>query len=177
MFSYKSKNYALLDRAGRMVIKGSGLRSRGMEKYLREFLIQMLRFILEERSGEIGQTLKEYREKLENHEMDIGSLSKTETLTESPETYRQKVEAKRRNASAKYELALASGREYRAGDQISYYVTGNKKKVRVFENCKLESEYDPSNPDENVPYYKAKLDDLIKRFVSFIPSQPSLPAI
>ncbi|RPJ04475.1 MAG: DNA polymerase II, partial [Deltaproteobacteria bacterium] len=49
MFSYKKKNYVLLDHAGNMVIRGSGLRSRGMEKYLREFLSGMIRLLLEEK--------------------------------------------------------------------------------------------------------------------------------
>ncbi|MCG6918690.1 MAG: DNA polymerase II, partial [Deltaproteobacteria bacterium] len=38
MFSYKKKNYALMDDKGNVTIKGSALRSRGMEKYLREVL-------------------------------------------------------------------------------------------------------------------------------------------
>jgi DNA polymerase elongation subunit (family B) len=145
-----------------------------MEKYLREFLLQMLRLLLEGKTGEITGLFKGCLDKLKRHEMEIGWLSKTETLTESPETYKQKVQAKKRNAAATYELALGSGREYRAGDQISYYVTGTAKKVRVFENCKLESDYNPANPDENVAYYQAKLYDLLKRFEKFLPKDPSL---
>jgi DNA polymerase I len=70
-----------------------------------------------------------------------------------------------------YELALNSGREYRAGDQISYYVTGDGKKVRVFDNCKLLSAYDSESPDVNVAYYQSKLTDLYKKFQEFLPSR------
>jgi len=169
MFSYKSKNYVLLDEAGKMVIKGSALRSRGMEKYLREFLSAMIRLLLEGKGEEVHQLLEEYLVRLEKHEMDISWLGKTETLGESLDTYRQKVQFKKRNPAAPYELALASGREYRAGDQISYYVTGEKKKVRVYESCKLVSNYDASHPDENVAYYQEKLLALLKKFEEFVP--------
>ncbi|MGD8228220.1 MAG: DNA polymerase domain-containing protein [Desulfobacteraceae bacterium] len=169
MFSYKSKNYALLDKAGKMVIRGSALRSRGMEKYLREFLSAMIRLLLEGKGKEVHQLLGQYLSKLESHEIEISLLGKTETLGESLDTYRQKVKAKKRNPAAPYELALASGREYRAGDQISYYVTGTKKRVRVYENSRLVSSYDPSQPDENIAYYKEKLLALFKKFQEFVP--------
>jgi len=170
MFSYKRKNYALLDDSGNLLMKGSALRSRGMEKYLREFLSEMIKLLLEGKGNEVEPFLKDYLDRLERHEIDISQLVKTESLSESPENYRQKVQASKRNPSASYELALASGREYRAGDQISYYVTGYKKRVRVYENCKLLSNYDPSHPDENVAYYQDKLLALVKKFGEFLPS-------
>ncbi len=130
----------------------------------------MIRRLLEGKGGEIHQLLEEYQAKLEKHEMDISWLGKTETLGESLDTYRQKVQAKKRNPAAPYELALASGRTYRAGDQISYYVTGEKKRVRVYENSKLVSSYEPAQPDENIAYYGEKLLALFKKFQGFVPS-------
>ena len=62
--------------------------------------------------------------------------------------------------------ALKSGRDFQAGDQISYYVTGTKKSVAIHESAKLVSEWDPSRRDENVPFYLAKLDALIGKFDS-----------
>ena len=46
MFSYKMKNYALLDPDGRLHIKGSALRSRGLEKFQRQFLEESLTLAL-----------------------------------------------------------------------------------------------------------------------------------
>lgn len=172
MFSYKSKNYALLDLEGNMMIKGSALRSRGMEKYLRDFLSSMIGLLLEGRGEEVYDLLNDYLDRLDNHCIGISNLAKTETLAESPEVYRQKVSARKRNPSAAYELALSSEREYRAGDQISYYVTGDKKRVRVYDNCKLISNYDPEHPDENIAYYKDKLLSLFRKFKEFVPSRP-----
>jgi len=38
------------------------------------------------------------------------------------------------------------------------------KKVPAYEAAKLASEFNPQNRDENVDYYIAKLDDLVKKF-------------
>jgi len=65
---------------------------------------------------------------------------------------------------AAYELALATGREYTVGDQVAYYVTGEKKHVAVHESCKLLSDWDPLRRDENVAYYRAKLSALYEKF-------------
>jgi len=169
MFSYKMKNYALLDEKGRVLIKGSALKSRGMEKFLREFLSEMLQLLLEGAGEKVKELLDDTMRRIEKHEMDISWLAKTETLRESLESYKQKTQAGKRNPAALYELALASKRPYRAGDQLSYYVTGSKKSVRVYENCKLASSYDPSRPDENVSYYQDKLFALYQKFLEFLP--------
>jgi DNA polymerase elongation subunit (family B) len=169
MFSYKRKNYALLDEKGGLMIKGSALRSRGMEKYLREFLSEMIRLLLEGRAGEIEGLLKKTMDNLVHHRVPISGLAKTEALSESPDIYKEKVKQGKRNPAALYELAVASGRSYRAGDQLSYYVTGETKKVKVYENSKLVSLYDPVSPDENVPYYQDKLLALFEKFREFLP--------
>jgi len=175
MFSYKKKNYALLDDKGHLMIKGSALRSRGMEKYLREFLSEMIRLLLEGRAGEVDGLLKKTRDRIEHHQLPIAWLSKTEALNESPDIYREKVKQGKRNPAALYELALASGRSYRAGDQLSYYVTGESKKVKVYENSKLASLYDSVSPDENVGYYQDKLLALIEKFREFLPKGDAFP--
>ena len=77
---------------------------------------------------------------------------------------------------AKIGLALALGRSYRAGDQLSYYVTGETKKVKVYENSKLASMYDPVSPDENVAYYEDKLLAHFEKFSEFLPKGESVPA-
>ncbi len=171
MFSYKRKNYALLDESGKVTIRGSGLRSRGMERYLRDFLSAMIRLLLEGKGEQVQPFSEDLCRRLEQHRMAIGLLAKTETLSESPETYQAKIKAKQRNRAAAYELALSSGRDFRAGDQISYYITGKGKKVRAFENCKFAAAHDPAHPDQNIAYYQAKLLELRKKFEDFLPGK------
>src|SRR5205807_9109748 len=43
MFSYKAKNYALLTRDGDVIVKGGALKSRGLEKFQRVFLEEMIK--------------------------------------------------------------------------------------------------------------------------------------
>ncbi len=50
MFSYKAKNYALLTKEGDVIIKGGALKSRGLEKFQRVFLEEMIRLIMEGKS-------------------------------------------------------------------------------------------------------------------------------
>ena len=91
-------------------------------------------------------------------------LMKTDTLQDSLDKYRAKIAGSARNRAAAYELALASGRNYKPGDQISYYIKAMPKKVPAYEAAKPASEFDPDNRDENVDHYVAKLDDLVKKF-------------
>jgi len=164
MYSYKMKNYALLSDDGEMVIKGAALKSRGLEPFQRSFLRESIRMRLEGREKDIPKLRERYRKAIEEREWPIKELAKTENLQDAPATYAEKQRKGKGARRATYELALRSGREYRAGDQVSYYVTGEKKSVAVHENSKLVSEWDPENRDENVPYYLAKLESLYKKF-------------
>jgi DNA polymerase, archaea type len=164
MFSYKAKNYALLTRDGEVVIKGGALKSRGLEKFQRVFLEEMIKLIMEEKRNAIVDLRNDFEKKIRNREWKIDMLMKTDTLQDSLEKYRAKIGAGGRNRAAAYELALASGRNYKPGDQISYYIKATPKKVAAYEAARLASDFDPANRDENVDYYVAKLDELVKKF-------------
>jgi len=168
MFSYKMKNYALLDEQGRLRIKGSGLRSRGLELFQREWLEEMLLLLLKGEKEKIPELYAQYQSDIEQHKRDISWLAKTETLQDSLDSYQAKVKAKKRNAAAPYELALKAERPYQPGDQVSYYVTGTKGKVKISDNSKLASDWDVEKPDENVEHYKAKLKELYEKFRPWI---------
>jgi DNA polymerase elongation subunit (family B) len=170
MFSYKAKNYALLTRDGEVIIKGGALKSRGLEKFQRIFLEEMIKLLMRGEPEAIGALRDEFEGKIRGREWNIDMLMKTDTLQDSLDKYRQKIAGSARNRAAAYELALASGRNYRPGDQISYYITGTTKKIAAYENAKLAVNFDPQNRDENIDYYIAKLDELVKKFGSMIPA-------
>jgi len=170
MFSYKAKNYALLTKDGDVIIKGGALKSRGLEKFQRVFLEEMIKLIMEGKAEAIADLRNEFEQKIRNREWKIDMLMKTDTLQDSLEKYRAKIAGSTRNRAAAYELALASGRNYKPGNQISYYVKATPKKVPAYEAAKLASKFDPQNRDENVDYYLAKLDELVKKFASIIPA-------
>jgi DNA polymerase, archaea type len=164
MFSYKAKNYALLTRGGDVIIKGGALKSRGLEKFQRVFLGEMIKLIMQEKPEELGRLREQFEKRIRNREMPIDMLMKTDTLQDSLDKYRAKIAGSARNRAAAYELALASGRNYKPGDQISYYIKATPKKVAAYEAAKPASEFDPQNRDENSDYYIAKLNELVKKF-------------
>lgn len=168
MLSYKMKNYVLLDHQGKLTIRGSGLKSRGLERFQRNFMEELFRLLLIGKADEIRNLHNEYQAKIERHELPISDLMKTDTLQDSLDVYRAKRGGKRRNVAAAYELALKAQRPYQSGDQISYYVAGAGTRVKVAEAAKVVSEYDPARPDENVAYYLGKLDDLYDKFRPFV---------
>ncbi len=167
MFSYKMKNYVLLDAAGEMTIRGSGLKSRGLERFQRRFMEETFMLLMSGRNRELRALLDDYLARIARHEIGIAELMKTETLQDSLSNYMAKVGASRRNASAAYELARRSERAYIAGDQISYYVSGRGIRVKVADAARMVSEYDPAHADENVEYYQEKLGELFEKFRVF----------
>jgi DNA polymerase elongation subunit (family B) len=174
MLSYKAKNYALLTKDGEVIIKGGALKSRGLEKFQRMFLEQMIKMIMQGTPERITDLRHDFERRIRNREWKIDMLMKTDTLQDSLERYRAKIAGSARNRAAAYELALASGRNYRPGDQISYYIKATPKKVPAYEAAKLVSEFDPENRDENVDYYISKLEDLVTKFSTLI-TTPSTP--
>lgn len=164
MYCHRMKNYALLDPDGTVTLRGSGLRSRSQEPFLRQTTEEMLTLALQDRAAEIPALFDRVAADLQARRVPAKSLSRTETLSESPDGYLKKIEAGSRNRAAAYELALASGRDLRAGDTVSYYITGDKATVTAYDNCRLLTEHDPSRPDENPAYYQKKLRELYRKF-------------
>lgn len=169
MFSYKAKNYALLGAGGELLLKGASLKSRSLEKFKRLFIERAVRALLEGHPEIIPAMHVEFATALRERRWEPDMFVKTETLHDSLEVYRTKVATSSRNRAARFELALRSKRPMQAGDRVVYYVTGNSKKVRLFENAKLLDDWVPQQRDENVPYYLAQLDDLAEKFENFIP--------
>ena len=168
MFSYKMKNYALLDSDGKLHVTGSALRSRGLERFQRQFLEEMLALALKGEVKKVPQLYEDYCQKIERGQFPIEMLAKTETLQDTLDTYQQKIAKSARNRSAAYELAIKSGRAYQPGDQITYYVTGDGRRVSVYDNCKLATDFNPTRRDENIDYYLDKLKGLYKKFAEML---------
>ena len=167
MFSYKMKTYALLDELGRLSLKGSAFRSRGLEAFQRQIIGEIVRCLVLGRRAEVRAVIDRWLGDFAAHRVELRAFARTETLQESIEAYREKVRAGARSTSAAYELAGTSGRSVQPGDQVSYYVTGRGPNVTVNEYAKLASQWDPAQPDENVEYYQAKVREIWDRFRAF----------
>lgn len=168
MFSYKAKNYALLAEDGTISITGAALRSRGLEPFQTNYIRSLIQLLLEGRPEQAASLRSETERAIVEHAMPLATLAKRETLSMPPETYRQKLEDGKTRRSAAYELVLNSDRDYRQGDQVAFYVTGNRKNVAVVDAAKLLSDADPEVRDENVAYYLGKLEKLHAKFAPFV---------
>ncbi len=174
MFAYKSKNYALLGDDGTIVIRGSALRSRGVEPFLREFMGEVIERLLTGKGTEVEPLFDHYLARLRSAQLEVSWVARSETLTESPARYRSKLQAGKRNHSAPFEIALASERPYNAGDRITYYVSGSGKGGTAYGQCRPITAFDPLHPDINISYYRDKLHHILKRFEPFLPQEPTL---
>lgn len=177
MLSYKAKNYALLAADGRLTLTGAALKSRGMEPFLREYLLRAIGHILRGDGLAVENLRAEFEQAIRSRAWPIERLAKTESLQDSLASYSKKIAASSRNRSAAFELALASGRDYQAGDRVTYYITGIKKKVVAYEMARMASAWNPDAPDENVEYYVAKLNELHLKFASFASHPPGEPLL
>jgi len=164
MLSYKKKNYALLQHDGEVVIKGSSLMSRSMERFGREYLKEAIGRILAGDIDGLHRLYGEYHARIAGRSMDIRDLARTETLRDTLQEYQDGVQSGKRNRAAAYEVALAQGRPLKPGTRVSYYITGTDPSPKGFENCKPASEWDPNFPDENTPFYLRRLDDFSEKF-------------
>ncbi len=164
MYCYKAKNYALLNDDKTISVSGAALKSRALEGFQRRFIQAVLQSKLTGQPDILENCYTELKNSIENRTIDLSELVKSEVLSDSPESYKRKQGAPGFRRSAPYELALASGKKFCAGDKVGFYVTGNKAKVAVVENSKLFSDADPGMRDENSTYYLNKLDELYKQF-------------
>jgi DNA polymerase, archaea type len=175
MLSHRMKNYVLLDPRGKLLVKGSGLRSRGLEPFQRQVMEELFRLLLTGRRDDVPALLRRWEEDFAAHRVPVQQFMKTETLQESLGVYRDKVRAGGRNPSAPYELALRAERPYQPGDQVSYYVTGSDARVKVSEAAKLAAAWAPGAPDENTAYYVAKLRELAEKFAPYLEHDGLVP--
>src|SRR5437667_433667 len=91
MLSYKAKNYALLTKDGDVIIRGGALKSRGLEKFQRVFLEEMIKMIMQGKSEAIADLRNDFDRKIRNREWKIEMLMKTDTLQDSLDKYRAKI--------------------------------------------------------------------------------------
>ena len=175
MLSYKAKTYSLLDERGRVTLKGSAFRSRGLEPLQRQVIEDVVRLLLTGRGADVKAAIHRWLEALATRSVPVKVLARTETLQDTLETYRERVAAGARNPSAAYELALASGRSVQPGDQVSYYVAGRGANVSVNDHARLLHAWDAGHPDENVEYYQARVHEIWERFRPFAESDGLRP--
>ncbi len=152
MLSLRLKNYALLDADGRLTVKGSSLRSRRDEPYLREFLYGAIRGYLGDDTTQAPREL--YLDAARNilsGALEPEAFSRQESITERTFTS----EANRRLARA--------ARGERIGERISVYQRQDGELARS----------DDYADDEDRAYLLQRLRAMAERFRPLYPEDGS----
>ncbi|MEY3774293.1 MAG: hypothetical protein RLZZ129_1073 [Verrucomicrobiota bacterium] len=172
MWCYKAKNYALYD-GKKITLRGSALRSRGIEPFLKKLSDQFIRFVLGASPESPLVLLKETKRRLEARELPVGEVAKTEALGQNPEAYEKFIAEGGKPRRATAEVALQLNPRPRMGDRVSYYILPKAKgQTSDWERARSVILFDPANAPYDPKYYLEKLDDWIERYGRFIGAIP-----
>ncbi|PWU05668.1 MAG: DNA polymerase [Verrucomicrobia bacterium] len=168
MFSYKAKNYAVFD-GKEVIIKGSALRSRGMEPFLKELTDTLIKSLLGVIDRDAKMLIEEIRSGLESGTIDVNYLAKSEQLSQNPWIYKRMVEGTKKPRRAALEVALKMTPLPKMGDKIFYYITvGEKARMPDWQLARSVTQYDIEKFPYDKKYYIKKLEEWYKRYKDFI---------
>jgi DNA polymerase elongation subunit (family B) len=173
MFCYKSKNYALYD--GRKVtLRGSALRSRGMEPYLKKLSDRLIRFLVGASTESPVALIEDYRRKLPAREIPVEELARSETLNQNPAAYERLIAAGGKPRRASAEVALQLAPRPRMGERVSYYILAKMPgKTSDWQRARALALYDPATAPYDPDYYADKLEDWVVRYGTFLGVKPA----
>ncbi len=175
MFCYKAKNYALYD-GEKIILKGSALRSRGTEPYLRRLSDSLISHLLGAGGESPTELVLHYREVIENYTAPISELAKTESLNQNPETYERFVAGGGKPRRATGEVALKMDPRPRMGDRVSYYIQPREKgQTSDWQRARPIADFDLKTATYDPKYYLKKLEDWAKRYGGFLEAEKLEP--
>ncbi|MEI6464792.1 MAG: DNA polymerase domain-containing protein [Verrucomicrobiota bacterium] len=176
MFCYKAKNYALYDGA-KITLRGSALRSRGIEPFLKRLSDQLIKFLVGASTESPVVAWEEYRRQLGSRAVPVADLAKSETLSQSPEAYERLMAEGGKPRRAAAEAALQLSPRPRMGERVSYYITARLKgRTSDWQRARALAAYDPVAAPYDPDYYQEKLDDWLERYGGFLGAKPPPPA-
>ena len=168
MFCYKAKNYALFD-GKKITLRGSALRSRGTEPFLKKLTDQLIHFLVGASDESPLVVLDHYRKKLVVLALPVTDLAKSETLSQSPDAYERFIAEGGKPRRAAAEAALQISPRPRMGERVTYYMTARTKgRISDWQCARPLSLYDAVNAPYDADYYTEKLNDWLERYGVFL---------
>ena len=82
MISLKAKNYILLDDGGRLIVKGSNLRSRRDERVFRDLIPQMAGLLIRGNYEEASRIYLDLTERIQAGSIAVEDFCRSESITE-----------------------------------------------------------------------------------------------
>jgi DNA polymerase I len=172
MFCYKAKNYALLDE-GKVTLRGSALRSRGVEPYLKKLTDSLIRYLLGVSDQSPAGLVEEYRKRLGERSLVVAEIAKGEILGMNPESYERFIAGGGKPRRASAEAALQMSPRPRMGERVTYYITPKQKgKTSDWQRARPLVLHDPVAAPYDPDHYTGKLDDWLERYGRFIGVSP-----
>jgi DNA polymerase I len=172
MFCYKAKNYALL-ADGAVTLRGSALRSRGIEPFLKRLGDELIAHLLGIRPQSPVESVAGLREKITARTLPVEELAKSETLSQNPEAYAQWVAGGGKPRRAAAEVALQLTPRPRMGDRVSYYIGAKAKgQTNDWQRARPVSLFDPVHAPYDPNYYLVKIEDWLERYGRFLNLPP-----
>lgn len=149
MLSLKLKNYALLAHDGRTVLKGSSLRSRREEPFLRRFLREAIGELLLDPTAveHVRETYLLAARRVIDNDLNANEIGRMETITHAM--------SDRRNGSR----GLEGLRGERVGERIAVYQRADGTLARIAD----------FNHDADPDYLLRRLKDMTERFRPLFP--------
>lgn len=172
MFCYKAKNYALFDGA-KVTIRGSALRSRGIEPYLKRLGDQLIRFMLGATTESPVALIDDYRRRIAARTADVRELAKSENLGQSAEAYEKFVAGGGKPRRASAEAALQLTPRPRMGDRVAYFIAPKRPGMTSdWQRARPVELFDPATAPYDSDYYLEKLDDWLERYGPYLGVKP-----
>ncbi len=168
MFCYKAKNYALYD-GKKITLRGSALRSRGIEPFLKKLSDQLIQFLLGASPESPLVVWEDFRQKLVRREVPVASLAKSETLSQNPDAYERFIAEGGKPRRAAAEVALQLSPRPRMGERVTYYVTARTKgRTSDWQRARPLALHDPVAAPYDPDYNTEKLNDWLERYGVFL---------
>lgn len=141
------KNYIKVTANNEMKMSGVSFRSRGIEKFGKDFIRESIWDILNKRFWRIRKRYLKLRKRIMDKTLTLEELLQHRTISKSVETY----QLDKKKSDKVYEALIRRNKNVPVGDKISFYVA-KEEDIQIY---RLKDEY---NKDYDVPYMLERLE-------------------
>ena len=158
--SVKGKNYIVYNDKDQLKMFGVSFKSARIEKYGRQFMEDVARLIIDNKTDKVGDLYREYQNKILEHKFPIEWLSKSQEIKRTvDEYYRNK-----KTTDKFYEMMERHEIEPEIGNRISFYKT-------ISGEYKPSDMYDSALPDEDVESLLVNMKRFAERFKGILTTE------
>jgi DNA polymerase, archaea type len=164
---YNRRNFVLSDERRRIIIRGSAMQHRGMERYLHVLVQCVIECLFANDVARIHQVFAATHSQITRHQWSPVDFCKVETAKEPLDVYQQAVATGNRSRTPAMEAAIRASYFVKSGEKLLYYFADKESETEPMLAAKLGSEWDPNAPDENTTFYVNRLQETMEKFQIF----------